>query len=58
LELAQSNLDQAENKLEIASSINIFEGGLLPPIKNSLHSLSQDRDQLSNLIDTLQRSLR
>ena len=58
LELAKSNIEQAENKLEIASSIKISEEDLLLPTKSALHSLSRDEAELTEMINTLQQSLR
>lgn len=58
LELAKSSVEQAENKLEIASSIEFEENALLLPTKSALYSLSKDKAELTNLIDTLQQSLR
>ena len=58
LELVRLNLEQAENKLEIASAIEFEEDALLPPTKSLLESLKKDKADLLNLINTLQRALR
>ena len=58
LELAKLSNEQAENKLEIASSIEFEENDLLLTTKNALYSLNKGKAQLTNLIDTLQQSLR
>lgn len=58
LELAKSDIQQAENKLEIASTIQISRDSLLMPTKSMLDSLDNNRDALILLIDSLQQALR